>query len=338
MKRRDFFTLIGGAVIAWRASSDAQSAARPARVGVLAPGSEESHLRDPRFRAFYQAMEERGWVEGKTVVYERRFAAGQFDRLPNLARQLVDLAPAVIATASSPPAFALKEATATIPIVIMDPGDPVATGLVSSFAHPGINITGVSSMAPDLASKRLEILKVAAPGAQRGGMLFNAAIPPTEVALKQMAEAGGRLAVEVRPIPVRAVGMPAGERSAPGFDDALRMIVAEGADSLLVFADPMTHLHQAFIVRFAEEHRLPALYAGREFVDAGGFISYGPNYPAMFQRGAYFVDRILSGANAAALPIEQPTKFELVINLKAAKALGLTLPPDLLATADEVIE
>jgi putative ABC transport system substrate-binding protein len=147
MRRREFIAALGGAVFAWLALGNAQSAAHPARVGILAPGSEESHLRDPRFRAFYRAMEERGWVEGKTVVYERRFAAGHFERLPDLARQLVELAPAVIATASSPPAFALKEATATIPIVIMDPGDPVATGLVSSFAHPGINITGVSSTA-----------------------------------------------------------------------------------------------------------------------------------------------------------------------------------------------
>jgi putative ABC transport system substrate-binding protein len=181
-------------------------------------------------------------------------------------------------------------------------------------------------------------LKAAAPEARRVGMLFNAAIPPTEVALKQIAEAGGRIAAEVRPIPISATGMPSGGQGAPGFDNALRMIVAEDADSLLVFADPVTHFHQAFIVRFAAEHHLPALYAGREFVDAGGLMSYGPNYPAMFERGAYFVDRILLGLSAAALPIEQPTKFELVINLKTAKALGLDVPPSLLARADEVIE
>jgi putative ABC transport system substrate-binding protein len=336
MTRREFIALLGGATL-WPIAASAQQATIT-RVGVLAPGSEASHARDPRFQAFYRAMEERGWSEGTTIAYQRRFAEGHFDRLLDLARQLVDLAPPVIATASSPPAFALKQATATIPIVIMDPGDPVATGLVSSFAHPGSNITGISSMAPDLASKRLETLKAVTPGTKRVAMLFNAAIPPTEVALKQMAEAAGQLGIGLRPIPIHTTGMPVSGQSAPGFDDALRMIIAEDADSLLVFADPVTHMHQSFIVGFAAERRLPALYAGREFVDAGGLISYGPNYPAMFQRGAYFVDRILRSTAATDLPIEQPTRFELVINFKTAQALGLGIPQTLIATADEVIE
>jgi putative ABC transport system substrate-binding protein len=193
-------------------------------------------------------------------------------------------------------------------------------------------------MAPDLAAKRLEILNATVPTARRVAMLYNVAIPPSEVALKEMKEAAERLQLELRPVPIRATGVPVGERSAEGFDDALRMIATEKADSLAVFSDPVTHRHQTIIVRFADEHHLPTLYADRGFVDAGGLISYGPNYPDMFRRGAYFVDRILRGVKPADLPVEQPSKFELVLNLKTAKALGLDVPPSLLIRATEVIE
>jgi putative tryptophan/tyrosine transport system substrate-binding protein len=338
MRRREFITLLGGAAVAWPPLGHAQPATKLARVGFLSPGSEASHARDPRAQGFYQAMRELGWVEGTTITYERRYAEGHFDRLPDLARELAQFDLAAIATASTPPALAAKAATSTIPIVIMDPGDPMAAGLVTSLARPGGNVTGISSMAPELAAKRLETLKDVAPGASRIGMLYNAAIAPAEVALKEMAEAAARLRIVLRPVPIRATGMPAGAASAPGFDEALQTIATEQVDGLLVFADPLTHLHGVIIVRFMTEHRLPALYAGREFVDAGGLISYGPNYPGMFRRGAYFVDRILRGSKPADLPVEQPTKFELVINLKTAKALGLTIPESFLLRADEVIE
>ncbi len=338
MRRRDFITFLAGAAIAWPGGGQAESATKVARVGFLSPGSEPSHARDPRAQAFYQAMRELGWVEGTTITYERRFAEGLFDRLPELARELAQSDVAAIATASTSPALAAKAATSTIPIVIMDPGDPVAAGLVRSLSRPGGNVTGISSIAPELAAKRLEILKDIAPAVSRVGMLYNAAVPPAEVALKEMLEASALLGVVLRPLPIRATGMPAGAASAPGFDEALQTIVTEQIDGLVIFADPLTHQHAAIIVGFMTEHRLPALYAGREFVDAGGLISYGPNYPGMFRRGAYFVDRILRGSKPADLPVELPTKLELVINLKTAKALGLPVPAAQLARADEVIE
>ncbi len=280
------------------------------------------------------------WVGSRAppFTYERRFAEGLFDRLPELARELAQSDVAAIATASTSPALAAKAATSTIPIVIMDPGDPVAAGLVRSLSRPGGNVTGISSIAPELAAKRLEILKDIAPAVSRVGMLYNAAVPPAEVALEEMLEASALLGVVLRPLPIRATGMPAGAASAPGFDEALQTIVTEQIDGLVIFADPLTHQHAAIIVGFMTEHRLPALYAGREFVDAGGLISYGPNYPGMFRRGAYFVDRILRGSKPADLPVELPTKLELVINLKTAKALGLPVPAAQLARADEVIE
>jgi putative ABC transport system substrate-binding protein len=184
----------------------------------------------------------------------------------------------------------------------------------------------------------LEILKDIAPAVSRVGILYNAAVPPAEVALKEMREASALLGVVLSPVPIHATGMPVGGASARGFDEALQSVIAERIDGLVVFADPLTHLHVAIIVRFMTEHRFPALYAGRDFVDAGGLISYGPNYPGMFRRGAYFVDRILKGSMPADLPVELPTKLELVINLKAAKTLGLGVPPGLLTSADEVIE
>jgi len=223
---------------------------------------------------------------------------------------------------------AAKKATNTIPIVIIDPGDPVAAGLVASLAYPGGNVTGISSMATELAAKRMQILQEASPKISRVNSLFNAAIPPPEVALKEMAAAAATLALQFEAVPVRGPD---------GFADAFAAITRERSDGLVVFADPLTHGHQGLIVNFAAEARIAALYANREFVDAGGLLSYGPNYAGLFRRGANYVDRILRGAKPADLPIEQPTKFELVINLKTAKALGLAVPQSLLARA-EVIE
>jgi len=300
-----------------------------ARVGVLVPGTRAALDRDPRMRAFFEAMRALGWVEGVNIVFERRYADGQPGRLPEVAAELVRLGVAVIVTASAPPGVAAKQATNTIPIVIIDPGDPVATGLVVSLSHPGGNITGISSMASDLQAKRVQILKEAAPGVSRVDSLFNAAISPPEVALKEMAAASATLGLQLKAVPVG---------SAEGFADAFAAITRDRADGLVVFADPLTHVHQALIVNFAAEARIAALYAHREFVDAGGLLSYGPNYPGLFRRGANYVDRILKGAKPSDLPIEQPTKFELVINHKTAKALGLTMPQSLLARADEVIE
>jgi putative ABC transport system substrate-binding protein len=221
MRRRDFITFLAGAAVAWPGDGQAQSATKIARVGFLSPGSEQSHARDPRAQAFYRAMRELGWVEGTTITYERRFAEGLFDRLPELARELAQSDVAAIATASTPPALAAKAATSTIPIVIMDPGDPVAAGLVTSLSRPGGNVTGISSIAPELAAKRLQILKDIAPAVSRVGILYNAAVPPAEIALKEMREASALLGVVLSPVPIHATGMPAGAASARGFDEAL---------------------------------------------------------------------------------------------------------------------
>jgi putative ABC transport system substrate-binding protein len=329
MQRRDFITLLGGATVAWPLTARAQQPGRVRRIGVLLPGNSATAVRNPRMQAFYKALQELGWVEGQNIAFERRWAEGRDERLTDLAIELARLNVDVIVTASTHPAKAAKSATSTIPIVVMDPGDPVATGLVAGLASPGGNVTGVSSIAPDLAAKRLEILKETAPKIYRVLILFNATIPPAEVAMKEMTVAAPVLGLQVQSVPVQGP---------TGFDDAFGMVTRDHAEGLVVFADPLTFSHQQLIVDFAAKTRIAAMFAAREFVDIGGLMSYGPSYPGMFGRGAYYVDRILRGTKPADLPVEQPTKFELVINLKTAKALGLEVPPSLLTRADEVIE
>ena len=308
---------------------DAQQPARTPRIGVLLPGAPAAAARNPRMQAFYQSLREFGWVEGQNVVFERRYAQGQFGQLSDLATELARLNVDIIVTASTPPAMAAKSATTSIPIVILDPGDPVATGLVTSLARPGGNVTGVSSIAPDLAAKRLQLLKEAVPKLSRVAVLFNAAIPPAEVAFRELQAAAQTLGVQIGPVGV--------ERPS-GLEDAFGVITKEQAAALVVFPDPLTFTNQERIVAFAAKGRLAAMFGAREFVDAGGLMSYGPNYPAMFRRGAYYVDRILRGTRPADLPVEQPMRFELVVNLKTAKALGLTFPPSILIRADQVIQ
>ena len=334
ISRRRFLTgvVIGLAPIgaaAYAQEYKAQPAARTPRIGVLLPGTPATATRSPRMQAFYQSLRELGWVEGQNVVFERRYAEGQYDRLSTLATELARLNVDVIVTASTPPAKAAKSATTSIPIVILDPGDPVATGLVTSLARPGGNVTGVSSIAPDLAAKRLEMLKEAAPKTSRVAVLFNAAIPPAEIAMKELQAAAQVLGLQIQSVAVQGP---------KGFEEAFGTIAQDRADGLIVFPDPLTFTNQELIANFAAKSRVSSLYGAKEFVEIGGLMSYGPSYPGMFRRGAYYVDRILKGAKPADLPVEQPTKFELVINLKTAKALGLTIPPSLLSRADEVIQ
>ena len=310
-------------------AAGAQQPARTPRIGVLLNGSPAAAARNPRMQAFYQSLREFGWVEGQNVAFERRYAQGQYGRLPDLAAELARLNVDIIVTASTPPAKAAKSATTSIPIVMLDPGDPVGTGLVMSLARPGGNVTGVASIAPDLAAKRLQLLKEAAPKVSRVAVLFNAAIPPAEVALRELQAAAQTLGVQVGPV---------GVEGPSGFEDAFGAIAKERATALVVFPDPLTFTNQERIIAFAAKGRLAAMFGAREFVDAGGFMSYGPNYPGMFRRGAYYVDRILRGTRPTDLPVEQPTRFELVINLKTAKALRLTIPPSILIRADQVIQ
>jgi putative ABC transport system substrate-binding protein len=329
LRRREFITLLGGAAAAWPLAARAQTTGKVYRIGMLLPNTPAIVARNPRIQAFLQGLRELNWIEGHNVAIEWRFAEGQFQRLATLAAELATIKVDVIVTAAAPAAEAAKEATSTIPVVIIDPGDPVGTGLVLSLARPGGNITGVTSIAPDLAAKRLALLKETVPAITSVAVLFNAAVPPAEIAMMELQVAAQALSLRIQSV---AVEGPI------GLEKAFATITDERVNGLVVFPDPLTFSNQEAITNFALANKIPALFGAREFVAIGGLISYGPSYAGMFRRGAYYVDRILKGANPADLPVEQPTKFELVINLKTAKALGLEVPPTLIARADEVIE
>jgi putative ABC transport system substrate-binding protein len=329
LRRREFITLLGGAAAAWPLAARAQTTGKVYRIGMLLPNTPAIVARNPRIQAFLQGLRELNWIEGHNVAIEWRFAEGQFQRLATLAAELATIKVDVIVTAAAPAAEAAKEATSTIPVVIIDPGDPVGTGLVLSLARPGGNITGVTSIAPDLAAKRLALLKETVPAITSVAVLFNAAVPPAEIAMMELQVAAQALSLRIQSV---AIEGPI------GLEKAFATITDERVNGLVVFPDPLTFSNQEAITNFALANKIPALFGAREFVAIGGLISYGPSYAGMFRRGAYYVDRILKGANPADLPVEQPTKFELVINLKTAKALGLEVPPTLIARADEVIE
>ena len=329
MRRREFITLIGGAVAAWPVAAWSQRAGKMRRIGILLPNTSEIAASNPRIQAFLQGLRELDWIDGRSVTLEWRYGEGQSSRLPALAAELANIKVDVIVTAAAPAAKAAKDATETIPVVIIDPGDPVGTGLVRSLARPGGNITGVTSIAPDLAAKRLALLKETAPTMTSVAVLFNAAVPPAEIAMAELKMAAQALNLQIQSVAAQG---------SKGLAEALAAITTAQIEGLLVFPDPLTFSNQEAITKFALANKILALYGAKEFVSIGGLMSYGPSYPAMFQRAAYYVDRILKGTNPADLPVEQPTTFELAINLKTAKAIGLTVPPTLLARADEVIE
>jgi putative ABC transport system substrate-binding protein len=334
MRRREFMALIGAAAVRPLAAH-AQQPAKIRLIGYLdygggiSPSGGFAPFHDVyRRRPFLEGLRERGWVEGQNVTIERRFAAGHADRLAALAAELVALNVEVILAAATPAAKAAQNATSTIPIVMADPGDAVQLGLVASLARPGANITGVTSLAP-AATKRLGLLKEAFPKTTRVAVLWNSAIPPAEVALKELHAAVPVLAVDLQFVEVPGP---------PGFAEAFAAIMREHADALFVFPDPLTFGNRESIVGYANKNSIPALFGAREFVEVGGLMSYGTNYPALFRRAGNYVGRILKGESPADLPVEQPAKFELVINLKTAKALGFDIAPTFLARADDVIE
>jgi putative ABC transport system substrate-binding protein len=328
MRRREFITILGGAAV-WPVGARSQGTGKVYRIGMLLPGTPAIAARNPRIQAFLQGLRELNWIDGQNVAIEWRYAEGQFQQLAPLAAELANIKVDVIVTAAAPAAKAAKEATSTIPVVILDPGDPVGTGLVRSLARPGGNITGVTSIAPDLAAKRLALLRETVPAIANVAVLFNAALPPPEIAMTELQLAAQTLSLRVQSVAVQGP---------KGLERAFATISNERAVGLIVFPDPLTFANQDAIANFALANKIPALFGAREFVAIGGLMSYGPSYPGMFRRGAYYVDRILKGANPADLPVEQPTRFELVINLRTAKALKLDIPPTLLARADEVIE
>ncbi len=306
--------------------SAAVEPARVPRIGRLSIASGPG----PNEEAFRQGLRELGYVEGQTIVIEYRWAEGKVDRLPDLAAELVSLKVAVIVTGpGSLPPEAAKLATTTIPIVFVGGGDPVGTGLVASLAHPGGNITGMGAMDTELSAKRLELLKEAVPKLSRVAVLWNSTDFAMSLQFREVQVAARTLGLTLQAVAVRA---PA------DFDRAFAAITSGHAQALLTIADALTVLHRSRIVEFAAKNRLPAMYTNTFFAVDGGLMSYGPNQPEMFRRAAAFVDKILKGAKPADLPVEQPMRFELVINLKTAKALGLTFPQSILLRTDQVIQ
>jgi putative tryptophan/tyrosine transport system substrate-binding protein len=306
----------------------AQSAADVRRIGYL---SNTTHAGNPRLHdAFVEGLRERGWIEGRNLVIEYRWAEGKPDRLPGLAEELVRLKVDVIVALGTPPSVAAKKATQAIPIVMVSAADPVRLGLVANLARPGGNVTGTSfDVELGVFGKQLELFKEALPKLRRVATLSNAGNPAQEIALGNAKDAARSLGLQLQHLPVHR---PA------DFDGAFAAMKNKHADGLLVLVDAFFNLHRARLVELAAKNRLPSMYGFREFVDAGGLMSYGPSASDIARRAAGFVDRILKGARPADLPVEQPTRFELVINLRTAKALGLSVPQSLLLRADQVVE
>ena len=331
MRRRDLIGMIGGAAAAQsifrRHFAGAQPMGKIWRIGML--DTTNATLNAANIEAFKQALRRLGYIEGQNLVIEYRSGDGHVNRFPELAAQMVRLNIDIIVTRGTPAALAAKKATATISIVMAAIGEPVETGMVASLARPGGNVTGLSAFVTELTAKRIEIMREAVPQISRIAMIDNMAngsVPAQWIEVKKAAAALG-----IQP-QLHDVRKP--EDIEPAFNSA----IIQHADALSIGNDSVVIANRVQIVELAAKHGLPAIYATREFVDAGGLFSYAAHYPDLYRRAAIFVDKILKGAKPADLPVEQPTKFELVINLKAAKALGLTVPPILLAQADEVIE
>jgi putative ABC transport system substrate-binding protein len=330
MERRRFIEVIAGGFVAAPLAAEAQQAAKVARIGFLRSNlAANPHLQE----AFLQGLRDLGYVEGRNVVIEYRDAEGKLERLPALAAELVALKVDVIVTGGgTPTALAAKQATRTLPIVFASAPDPVTDGLVTSLARPGGNVTGLSNLSPELVGKRLEQLKQAVPGVSRVAVLWQPGVmgERTEKDMPKAVEVAAR-ALGVRPQFVEARGPADVDRA---FSDMTRA----RAGALTVSGSAMFFNERRRLVDLAAKNRLPTVFPLKEYFDAGGLMAYGPNLPDLFRRAATYVDKILKGAKPGDLPVEQPTKFELVINLKTAKALGLTIPQSLLGRADQIIQ
>jgi putative ABC transport system substrate-binding protein len=307
---------------------EAQQAGKVFRIGILG----NLPVTDPEggrlWGGFTQGLRELGYVEGQNITIEQRSSEGQYERLPALAADLVRLKVDVIVTPTTQNALAAAQVTRTIPIVVAS-GDPLSTGLVLSYARPGGNVTGLSFLGPEIAGKQLELLTQIAPRVSRVAVLWNPGNPNHPLILKELSVAARALRLQLQPLEAREPEM---------FEPAFAAMTKERAGALLVPADAMFLLHRARIVDFAAKHRLPAMYGMREHVDVGGLLFYGPSLYENFRRAATYVDKILKGAKPADLPVEQPSTFALVINMKTAKALGLTIPQSVLGRADQIIE
>jgi putative ABC transport system substrate-binding protein len=326
MNRREFITLVGGAA-AWPLAARAQQAGKMYRIGFL--GNSTAALEGSLVGSFREGLRDLGYVEGQNILIEYRWAEGQYEQFPALIAELLAQRVEVIVTAGTPASLAVKKTTTSVPLVMVAVGDPVTTGLVASLARPGGNITGLTSTSEELDGKRLELLREVIPKLSHVAVFWNPENPTLLTSLKEMRAAAQVLGIKVQVLEVRT---PA------DLEETFKAIVRERPGALLVMGDRLFLHNRQRIMDFATKQRLPVVPGHPELVEAGGLMSYGASYPGMHRRAAYFVDRILKGAKPADLPVERPTKFELVINLKTARALGLGVPPTLLARADEVIE
>ena len=326
--RRELLVMLGASALTAPLSSFAQQQGKVWRVGLLSGSSRPATMGNVSFSAFLQGMRDLGYVEGKNLVMEWRFADGKSERLPDLAAELVQVKVDVIMTTSAPATQAAQKATTTIPIVMTGTGDPVSSGFVKSLARPGGNITGLSTMTADLGPKHLEMLLSMVPNLSRVAVLVEPGNSSHTAILKGVQAAAPRVGVKI---------VPAEARTVQEFENAFSLITREKAGAVIVNGSLFTSRHRQ-IAELAAKHRLASISAYRSYVDAGGLMSYGPNFVDMYRHGATFVDKIFKGAKPSDLPVEQPTTFELLINGKAAKALGLTIPQSLLISATKVIE
>ena len=324
MRRRQFITLVGGAAT-WPLAARAEQGERVRRIGVL--GTASAAAWGPWTAAFVLRLRELGWIDGRTVAIEYRWADGRNERFAEIAAEFVQLKADVILT-SGAAGFAAKQATSTIPIVSVILPDPVGSGLVASLARPGGNLTGLSIQLTDLAGKRLELLREVVPGLRRLAFLLDTGYPSMLLEMSEVQALSNTLGIEITKLEIRRA-----EDLVPAFET-----LKDGADALYVSGGPLISANRIRINTLANAARLPTMHGEKAYVEAGGLMSYGPNFPNLFRRAAEYVDKILRGAKPADIPVEQPTKFDLIINLTTAKALSLDVPPTLLARADEVIE
>src|SRR5262245_23545835 len=324
MRRRAFITLIGGGA-AWPLAARAQQPAKLPTIGYLGSGTRATQ--GEWAAAFVQRLRELGWIDARTVAIEYRWAQGRYERAAEIAAEFVRRKVDVIVTSATPLVAAAKQATSVIPIVFVT-GDPVGTGLVASLARPGGNATGLSLQQIETTGKRLELLREVVPGLRRLAIMGNVGNPATVVEIREVQATARMLGLEVINLEIRR-----GEDIAPAFET-----LKGRAEALYVVTDPLANTHGVRINTLALAARLPTMHGFRNYVEAGGLMSYGPNFPDLFRRAGDYVDKILRGTKPGDIPVEQPTKFDLIINLTTAKALGLEIPPTLLARADEVIE
>jgi putative tryptophan/tyrosine transport system substrate-binding protein len=323
MRRRQFVALAGGALVAWPLRLHAQQSTKIWRIGFVAHRYEKFY--DPLF----SGLRELGYVEGQNLIVERRYAEGHAERFKEIAQELVRLNVDAIIVVTTPAAMAARNETRTIPIVHPAAIDPVGTGLIASLAHPGGNVTGLAVLNAETSAKRVELLQEVLPGISRGAVLWNSANPANSLAFRETESAGQKLGVKLVSQEVRSPG---------DFEGAFAAMAEQHPDVLLVVQDALTLEYRKEIIDFTLRNKLPSMFVGKEWVEEGGLLSYGDRLPERYRRAADLVDKVLRGTKPADIPVEQPTTFELAVNLKTAKAIGLTLSPAFLARADLVIE